>query len=69
MTGDAWPNGRRCGDYVNLACSGSKDEACPRVGAQELIWYLGLGDLVERLSGAVQWNDVVDRPVKPGDDP
>src|SRR5258706_9541279 len=53
------PSCRR-GDYVDLACSGSKDEACPRVGAQELIWHLGLGDLVERFAGAVQWNDVVD---------
>ncbi len=43
-----------------LARSGTKDEACPRVGTQELIWHLGLGNLVERLTGAVQWNDIVD---------
>ena len=49
---------RRRGDYVDLACSGSKDEACPGVGAQELIWHLG--HLVERFAGAVQWNDAVD---------
>ncbi len=52
--------GHRRDDNLKLACSGSEDEACPRVGAQELIWHLGLGDLVERLAGAMQWDDVVD---------
>ena len=41
-------------------CSGSKDEACACVGAQELVRHLGLRHFVERLTGAVQWNDVVD---------
>ena len=41
-------------------CSGSEDEACARVGPQELVRDLGLGHLVERFTSAVQWNNVVD---------
>src|SRR6516162_2750679 len=40
--------------------SGSEDEACARVGPQELVRDLGLGHLVERFTSAVQWNNVVD---------
>src|SRR5262249_12940637 len=42
------------------SCSGGEDEACARVGAQDLVRHLGLGHLVERLTSAVQWNYVVD---------
>jgi len=41
-------------------CSGSEDEARARVGAQKLVRHLGLCHFVERLTSAVQWNDVVD---------
>src|SRR6516165_1256171 len=40
--------------------SGAEDEACAGIGAQEFIRYFGLSRLVERLTSAVQWNDVVD---------
>ena len=43
-----------------LVWSGAEDETRPGIGAQELIGYLGLGHLVERLTSAVQWNDIVD---------
>src|SRR6516162_3723619 len=43
-----------------LVWSGAEDETRPGIGAQELIGYLGLGHFVERLTSAVQWNDVVD---------
>src|SRR6516162_8415024 len=45
---------------MTASCSGSEDEARARVGAQEPVRNLGLGYLVERLTSAVQWNDVVD---------
>src|SRR5262245_15107443 len=40
--------------------SGAEDEACAGIGAQEFVRYFGLSHLVERLTSAVQWNDVVD---------
>src|SRR5262249_35765224 len=40
--------------------SGVEDEACAGIGAQEFVRYFGLSRLVERLTSAVQWNDVVD---------
>src|SRR5262249_47927773 len=40
--------------------SGAEDEACAGIGAQEFVRYFGLSRLVERLTRAVQWNDVVD---------
>ena len=40
--------------------SGAEDEACAGIGAQDFVRYFGLSRLVERLPGAVQWNDVVD---------
>src|SRR5215471_9703383 len=40
--------------------SGAEDEACAGIGAQEFVRYFGLSRLVERLTSAVQWNDVVD---------
>src|SRR5438445_3382405 len=43
-----------------LACSGTEGEACPRVGAQQLARHLGLGHVVERLTSAVQRDDVID---------
>src|SRR6516164_2153714 len=43
-----------------LVWSGAEDKACPGIGAQEFVRYLGLGHLVERLTSTVQWNDVVD---------
>ena len=40
--------------------SGAENDACPGIGAQELVGYLDLGYLVEGLTSAVQWNNVVD---------
>src|SRR6516164_174568 len=40
--------------------SGAEDEARAGIGAQEFVRYFGLSRLVERLTSAVQWNDVVD---------
>ena len=40
--------------------SGAENEACPRIGAEELVRHLSLDDLVEWLTGAVKWNDIVD---------
>src|SRR5215813_8080251 len=44
----------------SLCSSGAEDEACAGIGAQEFVRYFGLRRLVERLTSAVQWNDVVD---------
>jgi cytochrome d ubiquinol oxidase subunit I len=40
--------------------SGAENEACPGIGAEELVRHLSLGYLVERLTSAVKWNDIVD---------
>src|SRR5262249_19714236 len=45
------------GTYVR---SGAEDEPRTGIGAQEFVRYCGLSHLVERLTSAVQWNDVVD---------
>jgi hypothetical protein len=42
--------------------------ACPGIGAQELVGYLGLGHFVEGLTSAVEWNDVVDVHILDRDD-
>src|SRR6202047_4874821 len=39
--------------------SSVEDEACAGIRAQQLGRHLSLGDLIERLASAVQWNDVV----------
>jgi hypothetical protein len=48
----------RCAE--SRARSFAEDKAGPGVGAQQLARHLSLGHLVERLAGAVQWNDVID---------
>jgi hypothetical protein len=37
--------------------SSAEDEPCAGIGAQEFVRHIGFGHLVERLTGAVQWNE------------
>src|ERR1700745_2898725 len=43
-----------------IAVSGGKNEACPRIGTEELARHLSLDCFVERFASAVKWNDIVD---------
>jgi hypothetical protein len=40
--------------------SGAENEACPGIGAKEFVRHFSLDHVVERLTSAVKWNDIVD---------